>query len=256
MLRNRWITQWRAKILPAPASQSQKRTLKRFRACASKHPESEYAQTFEFVRAHIRSSHSQILQDLFVLHEVKSKRNGFFVEFGAGDGIFLSNTYMLETHHGWAGILAEPAHVHQHKLRAGRRCAIDKRCVWAKTGETLIFNQTPFAELSTIGVFSNRDEHSLERANGERYEVDTVSLTDLLMAHGAPHDIDYLSIDTEGSELDILSAFDWDSYRFGVITVEHNHTAQREKIFELLTAQGYRRKFEAVSDFDDWYVKL
>jgi hypothetical protein len=66
--------------------------------------------------------------------------------------------------------------------------------------------------------------------------------------------MDYLSIDTEGSEYDILSSFNFDKYKFRVITSEHNFTQNREKIYTLLKKQGYERKFEDISEFDDWYV--
>jgi FkbM family methyltransferase len=230
--------------------------LRQWRDAAGPFPNDEYAALFDFCLRHIDGACSQQFQELFVLYETRSKRGGYFVEFGAGDGVHFSNSYMLETRYGWNGIVAEPAHIHHPLIRARRHCAIDERCVWIKTGETLVFNQAQIPELSTIDTFSNKDMHSLARANGERYEVNTVSLVDLLDFHRAPRNIDYLSIDTEGSELDILTAFDWNAYRFGIITVEHNHTPQREKIFQLLTARGYKRKFEAVSDFDDWHVKI
>jgi hypothetical protein len=76
----------------------------------------------------------------------------------------------------------------------------------------------------------------------------------LLKKYDAPNQIDYLSIDTEGSELEILNAFDFSKYSFGVITVEHNHTPQRELLYSLLTSKGYKRIFETVSNIDDWYV--
>ncbi|HEX7947688.1 MAG TPA: FkbM family methyltransferase, partial [Phenylobacterium sp.] len=72
---------------------------------------------------------------------------------------------------------------------------------------------------------------------------------------GAPRRIDYLSLDTEGSELDILAAFDFDAWDVRLITVEHNHTDRREAVFDLLTGKGYARKFESLSRVDDWYVK-
>jgi hypothetical protein len=61
-------------------------------------------------------------------------------------------------------------------------------------------------------------------------------------------------MDTEGSECSILKSFDFGRYRFRVITCEHNYSPQRQEIFDLLTANGYSRKFETSSAFDDWYV--
>ena len=66
--------------------------------------------------------------------------------------------------------------------------------------------------------------------------------------------MDYLSIDTEGSELDILSSFNFDKYRFRVITVEHNWTENRQGISKLLFEKGYTQVFENVSQHDDWFV--
>ena len=74
------------------------------------------------------------------------------------------------------------------------------------------------------------------------------------MQNNAPKIIDYLSIDTEGSEYEILKNFDFESYSFRVITVEHNHTDNRELVKVLLTSNGYKRVHEAISDFDDWYI--
>ena len=85
--------------------------------------------------------------------------------------------------------------------------------------------------------------------------VDTLSLDDLLEKHQAPREIDYLSVDTEGTEFDILRTFDFQRHQVRVITVEHNHTAQREQLHSLLSAKGFQRKFQALSRFDDWYVR-
>ena len=64
-----------------------------------------------------------------------------------------------------------------------------------------------------------------------------------------------MSVDTEGSEFEILSAFDFDRWDVRAISVEHNHTGVREQLYELLSARGYRRELTDLSQFDDWYVK-
>ena len=199
-------------------------------------------------------SHSQIGQDRFVLHELGFKRGGFFVEFGATNGIDFSNTYLLERDYGWTGILAEPAICWHEALAKNRAAKIDRRCVWSRSAENLIFKEVQEAVLSTLATFAATDMYSQARNVGRTYEVRTVSLLDLLDEYGAPHEIDYLSIDTEGSEFDILSAFDFSRYRFSVITVEHNHTPSRDRIHDLLASNGYLRKLAEASKVDDWYV--
>lgn len=204
----------------------------------------------------IGDSKSQLLQDLFVLHVSDHKRAGFFVEFGSTNGVNLSNTHILETRLGWNGILAEPARCWAMALQANRRCAIDPRCVWTHTGEKLLFLEASDAELSTVDPFADRDLHSTSRKTNRKYEVETVSLIDLLRAHNAPRQIDYLSVDTEGSEYPILSQFDFNEFDIKVITVEHNYVEKdREQIRRLLSSNGYTRVLVKFSKWDDWYVR-
>ncbi len=203
------------------------------------------------------ASKSQLKQDIFVYLESNRKNNGFFVEFGATDGVSLSNSYMLEKDFGWKGILAEPAKIWHESLKNNRpNSQIETLCVWKTSGDTLIFNQTDAAELSTIQSYSDSDNHSEVRKKGLTFEVRTISLFDLLKKYNAPQVIDYLSIDTEGSELDILEQFFQNNkyYVIKIITCEHNHTKNREKIYELLTKYGYKRVLKDVSAWDDFYV--
>jgi len=202
----------------------------------------------------LKKSKSQLRQDIFVLTELGFKRDGFFVEFGATNGIDLSNTYLMEKEFGWNGILAEPAKCWHAALKENRLAQIETKCVWSKSGINLSFNETDSAELSTIGSFSGSDSHRETRKQGKIYDVETISLNDLLTKFNAPREIDYLSIDTEGSEFDILSSFDFAKYHVKVITCEHNFTPLREELFQLLSSKGYVRKYEVLSGFDDWYV--
>lgn len=214
------------------------------------------ASSHEAMLMLLSKSKSQLRQDLFVLSEVDYKKGGYFVEFGASDGITLSNSYLLESEFYWTGILSEPAKVWHKELYSNRPSAsIEPLCVWKDSSSSLVFNETFAAELSTLDSFSAKDSHKTSRELGKKYKVQTISLNDLLRKYEAPKKIDYLSIDTEGSEFEILNAFDFDQYQIQIITVEHNFTPQRELIFDLLTSHGFVRKYETVSQFDDWYVK-
>lgn len=210
--------------------------------------------TQEYADEMLARSKAQLKQDMFVLAELGFKRDGYFVEFGATNGVDLSNTYLLEKDLGWTGILAEPAKVWHDALIANRTAKISFDCVWSKSNECIEFNEVSDAELSTINTFSNNDGHAKTRETGNKYNVYTTTLLDLLKKYNAPKEIDYLSIDTEGSEFDILNAFDFDAYKIKVITCEHNYTPMREEIYKLLTSKGYTRKYTEFSYFDDWYV--
>jgi len=201
------------------------------------------------------ASKAQLWQDLFVLSELEFKKNGFFVEFGAANGVELSNTYLLEKNFNWAGILAEPAKYWHSELKRNRSAFIEDKCVWVDSTSTLTFNETSTPELSTIASFSSGDMHRKSRESGRKYSVDTISLNDLLMKYNAPRYIDYLSIDTEGSEFAILSSLDFEKFSFKVITCEHAYTKERENIKAFLESHGYVRKYQELSAFDDWYVR-
>lgn len=203
----------------------------------------------------VSTSRSQLQQDLFVLGVLDCKRNGFYVEFGATDGISLSNTHLLEKTFGWTGILAEPARNWQSELLKNRPFShLSDLCVWKTSGDKINFRETEQMELSTLETFRSSDAHRHERSKGFVYEVETISLEDLLHKYKAPKNIDFLSIDTEGSEFEILESFNFEAYQFSVIVCEHNFTENRSKIYQLLTSKGYVRVLEDISFFDDWYV--
>lgn len=199
-------------------------------------------------------SKSQMRQDLFVLSELGFKERGYFVDFGATNGVDLNNSYLLEKEFGWTGIVAEPAKCWHEELIRNRTCNIETNCVWKESNKVLSFNEVNEPELSTINAYSAADTHSPRRTKGKIFDVSTISLTDLLGKYAAPRIIDFLSIDTEGSEYEILSSFDFDRYQFRVITCEHNFTDNREKIINLLTSKGYVQKFVGFSKVDSWFV--
>ena len=198
-------------------------------------------------------STSQFRQDLFALSQLNFKKNGFFVEFGSCDGLVGSNSYILEKFFNWDGILAEPAIFWHTKLKENRSVNIETKCVWKSSGNEVLFNEPDtYQQMASINMFSDKNKKYFKEGN--RYKVKTISLLDLLETNQAPKTIDYLSIDTEGSEYEILKAFDFDKYKFRVITCEHNFTSRREKIYDLLISKGYQRKLTNISRVDDWYI--
>jgi len=201
-----------------------------------------------------RASKSQLWQDVWALHRTGFRREGFFVDIGASDGVQWSNSYLLEKTFGWTGILVEPNPMHREALRAGRSSRVHHGCVAAASGEEVAFWCAQDDELSGIGRYAEQDGHTASRREHTTIRLTTISLNDLLGECNAPQHIDYVSLDTEGSELDILSTFDFARYRVKLWTVEHNHTANEAKIDRLMQTHGYRREFPEWSQFDAWYV--
>jgi hypothetical protein len=195
-------------------------------------------------------SKSQNAQDLLVLHLLKFKRDGFFVEFGATDGVELSNTFILEKNFNWGGILSEPAQIWRSRLVSSRNSFIDFRCVDSVSGKSVQFSQTKsFATHSGISEFIEKDFES-----AKRYKVETVSLLDLLDHYCAPTVIDYLSVDTEGSEFSIMENYDFSKYRFRIVTIEHNLRQDADKLKDLFIRNGYFHVFQELSDVEHWFV--
>jgi hypothetical protein len=208
----------------------------------------------EKVLSLIPKSKAQLFQDLFVLETLSWKESGYFVEFGATDGINLSNTYLLEKDFGWTGLLAEPGRNWSKALIANRECLISNAFIWGESGQQVDFLESRFPEFSTAMKYKDFDGLSASREIIESYSLTTISLCDFLEENSAPNYIDYISIDTEGSELEILEKFDFSKYRFGVLTVEHNHSPNEKRIESLLSEHGYIRVFTEVTEFDGWYI--
>lgn len=215
---------------------------------------SSESQILQYFLKNFDSSSSQLLCDLLVGYLFDGKR-GTFVEFGAADGITLSNSYFLEKYLGWDGLLVEPVRGWHADLHGNRRCQISNNCVYGESNQRVRMLETPDKMLSTITDFRDFDMHTGERALGIEYEVNTISLDDLLTLHFPNQKIDFISIDTEGTELDILTNFNFSRFSIGFIAVEHNFNANRPLLRKLLVDAGYIQVFERISRWDDWWVQ-
>ncbi|MBT7908736.1 MAG: hypothetical protein HN582_14785, partial [Marinovum sp.] len=105
--------------------------------------------------SHVLRSHnistSQLFQDLFVLFIHNEKTNGTFLEFGATNGVELSNSFMLEQKFGWTGVLAEPSPQWHSKLFENRpNTTILTDCIYSETGKKLDFFVSDKGVLSTL----------------------------------------------------------------------------------------------------------
>ena len=220
-----------------------------------------YPHFLEFVVQNRWKSASQVSQDLFAFYFAKNQKNGFFIEIGACDGFHLSNTIMLENI-GWKGIICEPSNYWQLRLKR-RNCIISTKAIFSETGKKIKFDEFPTAPgLSGFNKYLDDDDNKEIRSKGykseafQTYDVETITLNDLIAKNTDKKYIDYISIDTEGSEYEIIKNFDFDKYDVEMFTIEHNYIKEkRTKIYDLLTKNNYMRIFENLSHWDDWYIK-
>jgi hypothetical protein len=135
-----------------------------------------------------------------VLEKTGYKREGFFVEFGATDGVVLSNTLLLEKQFGWNGICAEPNPKFFKELSKNRRCIVSNACIGSLSGEKIEFI---FADAyGGMKKHADSDMHQAKReayyAQGETALLTTISLHDFLTQYKAPKLIDYMSAAVPG----------------------------------------------------------
>jgi FkbM family methyltransferase len=204
------------------------------------------------VTLNVRAAPSQFYQDIFCLILNHGKRNGVFAEIGAYDGLLISNTILLEKQFGWSGILAEPSPRWRKSLQENRSCAVDTRCVWARSGESVRFGDLEGDKLFTQSSITGGGQAD-NRVFTASYDVQTVSLTDLLDQHQMPPVIDFMSIDVEGCEYDILEGFDFSRYRFEFLAIE-THVDKDCQIERLLRQNGYAKILANVSGHDSFFV--
>ena len=204
---------------------------------------------------------SQLYQDVFASFIIGKKSDKTFLEFGATDGFELSNSYMLEKSKGWRGVLSEPSIQWHNSLKKNRKDAkIITKCVWSHSGKKLDFFMSDQGVLSTINDFVESDKSSMpgntleRKKSGKIISVETISLNDVIIEEFNNITPSYISIDTEGSEYEILKYFNLDIYRPKVFTIEHNFTYQQNQIDHLMKSNNYVRIFRNLTAFDAWYV--
>ena len=188
--------------------------------------------------------YSQYKQDFWVDKLLKKKTDGFFLDIGANDGVTLSNSYFFEKNRRWKGICVEPIDDVYNKLIQNRNCFAVNYCASDKNGEEVFFRIQGDNEMLS-GIKSEYHELHWKRivkdveAKGDQiFEsiVNCVTVNDILQQQGSKI-IDFFSIDTEGSELKILKAIDFNRFEFSIICVENNYNEKELEIF--LCSKGF-----------------
>jgi FkbM family methyltransferase len=175
-------------------------------------------------------------------------RNGFFVELGANDGNSQSNTKHFELFKGWKGILIEPTpskFVELTRNRNKKNSFFNCACVsfdYPNSSIELVYSNLMTITLSGVSDIKDRFAHAvsgksnLGREENYRFTVKAQTLQSVLEEAGAPSSIDLLSLDVEGSELEVLGGVDFSRNHFKFILVE---TRSIEQMTEFLESHNY-----------------
>jgi hypothetical protein len=202
----------------------------------------------DYILQNQKKSKSQVFQDLFVLYYSTKKKRGSFVEIGGGNGVDISNTYLLEKKYRWKGIICEPNKNLQKQIKLRRSSKLIKLPITCKCSKNFKFYEhlDPY-QSSTI-----------KKKNVVNIiQTGSMCLNHLLKKKMSKKIIDYISIDTEGNELDILRKFNFKKFKVKIFTIEHNFNEdKRWNIFLIMKKNNYKRVFKYLSYMDDWYIKL
>lgn len=204
--------------------------------------------------------YSQYNQDK-ILNEryFNNKRNGTFVDIGAHDGITLSNTYFYESELGWDGVCIEPIPSVFVQLKENRNCKLIHGCAWSEDTKKKFRIIDGYSEMLSGLV----DQYSIDHLNRVDEEIrdhdqtvidvdmDCYDVNKLFREHGL-NQIDFINLDVEGGEFDILSHLNYDEFDIKVILVENNYRNSNMRYF--MIENGY--SLDATINVDDVYVKM
>jgi FkbM family methyltransferase len=186
----------------------------------------------------------QLQENTLVWEFFGCKTNGFFVEVGANDPFMLSQTWMLEQK-GWTGVLVEPLAACCANLRRYRKARIVQVACAAP-------HQTGKATFHGAGARSSLVPNAFDPK--VRYKttetVQAVTLNDVLQQVAAPRVIDFLSIDTEGTEGDVLAGLDLTRFQPTLILVEYH--VYSLALHRQLTNRGYKLIRRTIDN--NWYI--
>lgn len=197
------------------------------------------------LKSHKRTHYSQFGEDVVVTAFFKDRQNGFFVDVGAHHPRALSNTYALYRK-GWRGVNID-LHRHNMALFNIDRPSDVNVCA-AISREERNLSLFEFASVSVFNTLSKEDADAVKREKGLAYSVRTVrtrTLDSVLAELGfSERVIDFLSVDAEGHDLEVLRSLDFDLHKPTLVCVElHEPDIQKvmdTPLYRFITGKGYR----------------
>jgi len=189
----------------------------------------------------------------------ETQRQGYCIEVGAADGVKGSNTKYFEDI-GWTALCIEPNPAFQESLKTHRKHILQTACSNKNgTEQFCVFDVGSNNILSSISSLDPDDrlinDHKHIMNNTHKMDVQVNTLSQILIEHAnkfqIPHDINFISIDTEGTELDVLQGFDFKNYNVFLFVIENNYNDN--DIENYMITQGYKKHRRYI--INDFYIK-
>ncbi len=184
---------------------------------------------------------SQAGQDRVIDRLLQGKTGGVFADIGGYDGMTGSNTLFFEVFRGWSGILVEPSPTQLRKAEQVRRCPCLGHAV-AGRAATMPFMEITEGYTQMSGFLDSYDRDLLAQVRGDArhkeviHQLEAKPLAEILATAGLSK-IDYLSLDVEGGEMDILQNFAFDDFDIDLWSIENN--SQSSELPEFMLDHGY-----------------
>lgn len=201
---------------------------------------------------------SQDKQDEYLETNVfKGYKNGFFMDIGAHDGVTFNNTLYFEKYNNWKGINVEPINKVFQKLKENRPECINLKCAVCETdGKAEFICNKGYTEMLS-GLSKNYDPRHNERLQKElvshggkskKIEVRTKRIETICDENNVKH-INYLSIDVEGAEFDVIKSINFDKVFIDVIGFECNYEDKATPIINYLESKNFVKIYKTFDIF-------
>ena len=192
--------------------------------------------------------YSQYGQDKYLeINIFKGYKNGVFIDVGAHNGKKINNTLYFEINNNWTGINIEPIKDVYNDLIKNRPNCININCAVSNNdGETEFICNTGYTEMIS-GIKTSFDNRHIERLQYENkkygsstkiIKVETKKLETICDSHNISY-INYLSIDVEGGEFEVIKSINFDKVFIDVIGFENNYNDTSIPIVKYLEDRNY-----------------
>lgn len=199
-------------------------------------------------------SYAQLSEDVFLHRCFSGKDRGFYIDIGASHPVHCNSTYHFYQR-GWSGINVEPTPYRFGELVRARPRDINIMAAVGRKDGKASFNLSLNADHLSSLHQQSADIIGSHRASVHRLNVDLISLATLCEQH-APEEIDFLKIDVEGAEAEVIAGANWSKWRPAVLLIEAVDASDHSPTWvawedDLLNADYISVFFDGVNK---WYV--